>query len=239
MGRTPWCETPNDVAIVGTLLDLNAEALVAARPTLVLVQPPSQGTDRTLATLAADQSWKVVPFQIESLADVEQLVPAVAAAIADPSRPGDHEQLAARADEIARRFHEALAPLAHAKDAGSLLIILVASEGADAMAFGSGTYLGDFVDRIGATNAVARSGYPTLSTEELVRSDAETIIVLGGDSTLAVNRLRTAMPRSTICPLDAPQLLQPGGGMIDALMTLRTVIEGAATARASPRGEPQ
>ncbi len=233
MGRTPWCETSRDVAVVGTLLDLNAEALVAADPTLVLVQPPSQGEDRTLATLAAHGRWRVASFQIESLTDVEQLVPAVAEAIADSSQLDDRAQLTARADEIARRFQQALSPLAEAKDAGNLLIVLVASEGADAMAFGKGTYLGEFLDRIGATNAVGRSGYPTLSTEELLGSRAQTIIVLAREPSEAVDQLRKAMPNAVICALHSPQLLQPGGGMIDGLMQLRAVIKGAAAAHAS------
>lgn len=232
MGRTPWCETSRDVAIVGTLLDLNAEALVAADPTVVLVQPPSQGADRTLATLAAHGGWRVSQFQIESLADVEQLVPAVAEAIADGSVAGDRARLAARAAEVFQRLQQALSPLAVAKDAGAVLIVLVASEGADAMAFGRGTYIGDFLDRVGATNAVERSGYPTLSTEELLDSHAQTIIVIGGESSDAASRLRKAIPDSTVCALHSPQLLQPGGGMIDGLLQLRTVIAGAVAARA-------
>lgn len=237
VGRTPWCQTAPGVAIVGSLLDLNAEALVAANPTHVFVQPPSQGSDPALDALAAQYQWNVALFHIESLADVERLVPAVAAAIADSTRQGDAERFAARAKEIAAQFEQALAPLASAKDAGSVLIVLIASESADAMAFGSGTYLGDFVDRIGAINALKRSGYPTLSTEELVRSQAQTIIVLGGNTSETVNRLRGALAKSIVVALDAPDLLQPGGGMIDALLRLRRVIADSGRAHAHAAGD--
>ena len=53
VGRTPWCEVSTDVPIVGSLLDLNAEALVMVRPTVILLQPPAQGEIGGLSDLAA------------------------------------------------------------------------------------------------------------------------------------------------------------------------------------------
>lgn len=236
VGRTPWCQSPGEVAVVGTLLDLNAEALVRARPTVVLVQPPSQGVDPAIGALAEQYGWTVTNFRIESLGDVAAMVPGIAQAIADPALAHDREKLLQRASEITARLDEVLAPLACASEIGEVLLVLISSENADAMAFGQGTYLGEFIERIGAKNVARTPGYPTLSTEALMRTSAATIIVLGGHASDVVTRLRIALPQTLILALDSPQLLQPGGGMIHGLAQLRALIAHACELRVKDAG---
>ncbi len=238
VGRTPWCETTGSAAVVGTLLDLDAEALVRSLPTVIVVQPPAQGVDPSLAQLAQAHGWVMVPVRIDSLADVRALIPRLCEAIVDQSIDGDREALAARAAALDARFNEALAPLPEVQQAGRVLVILATNESADPMAFGVGTYLGDFVQSIGATNALSDAGYPALSVEELVRSGADTLVVLGSQGDEAAAQLRAAMPKAFVCTLRSQSLVQPGAGMIDGLLQLRAKIASASAYHVQAKRSP-
>lgn len=212
--------------MVGTLLDLDAEALVNAEPTVILVQPPAQGESPALESLAAVQRWGIVRFRLDSLEDVRALIAALPAVLARESDSVERARLVERAERLNRALDAELAPLAHAASRGRILLLLAAGEGADAIAFGSGTYLGEFLSRIGARNAIERAGYPALSAEDIVRIAPDTIVLLGSRPARMTAQISASAPTAALFTLDSPEILQPGGGMIAGLKSLRGLIAG-------------
>ena len=227
VGRTPWCEVSTDVPIVGSLLDLNAEALVLAHPTVILLQPPAQGEVGGLADLAATHKWQVERFRIDSLADVQAMLENLPKVICDPSIENDCSKLQERSQILQSELTQALKPIPNANRAGRTLILLVSSESVDAMGFGKSSYIGDALDRMGMTNALLRNGYPSLGAEDLAKLSPETVIVISQRSAGAIEQLAQIMPNSALYSIHAPELLQPGGGMITGLIKLREALTQA------------
>ncbi len=224
VGRTPWCEVPNEVPVVGSLLDLNAEALVQTHPTLILVQPPAQGEVIGLRDLALQHAWRVERFRIDSLADVQSLLENLPTLICDHAIANDCASLKERSQLLQNNLSSALEPIPHANRAGRTVVLLVSSESADAMGFGKSTYIGDALERMGVTNALSRSGYPALGAEDLATLAPDTVVVISQRSAGAIDQVHQLLPKSAIYPIHAPELLQPGGGMITGLLTLRGVL---------------
>lgn len=233
VGRTPWCENAAAVPVVGTLLDLDAEALVAARPTLVIVQPPAQGEPAVLSTLVAQHGWRVERFRIDSLADVLSSIDRLPAMICDPLLLGDCDLMTARASEVRQSMLNALEPIADASRAGRTLVALVGSEGADVMGFGEGSYIGDALVRMGMINALTRSGYPALGGEDVVKLAPDSVVIIASRPSGSSEQLRMILSNSTIVRIEAPELLQPGGGMVTGLIKLRAAFIDACAHRTS------
>ena len=227
VGRTPWCEVASDVPIVGSLLDINAEALVLSRPTTILLQPPAQGEVSGLSELATRHQWRIERFQIDSLSDVQAMLLNLPKAICDTAIENDLAILNERSKNLQNELSRALEPIPHASRAGRTLILLVSSESVDAMGFGKGSYIGDALELMGVTNALLRSGYPSLGAEDLVKLNPETLIVISLRSAGAIKQLAQIMPNSRLFSIDAPELLQPGGGMITGLIKLREALTQA------------
>ena len=232
VGRTPWCEVSTDVPIVGSLLDLNAEALVLAHPTVILLQPPAQGEVGGLADLAATHKWQVERFRIDSLADVQAMLENLPKVLCDPNIKDDCSKLQERSQILQSELTEALKPISNANCAGRTLVLLISSESVDALGFGKGSYIGDALDRMGMMNALLRNGYPSLGAEDLAKLDPETVIVISQRSAGAIEQLAQIMPNSLLFSINAPELLQPGGGMIRGLVKLREALTQACEARA-------
>lgn len=230
VGRTPWCEASENVPIVGTLLDLNAEALVLVQPTLILLQPPAQGEVAGLNDLAAKYGWRVERFRIDSLADVQAMLENLPKVICDIAVENDCAQLTARAQLLQRELARALEPLPEATLAGRTLVVLLSAESADAMGIGKNSYIGDAIERMGATNALTRSGYPALGAEDLAKLAPDTVVVVSQRPAAAVEQLSRIMPKSLVYSINAPELLQPGAGMIPGLIKLREALAQAGRA---------
>lgn len=219
VGRTPWCVGAPNVPAVGTLLDIDAEALVRASPTLVFVQPAAQGIPSTLVDLAQVKGWSVVPIQLVTLDDCRRAVKDVAAVCAplcgDPQR-GQMREDAAR---LGAAFDAATAPIAGASGK-RILAVLCAEEDAELLAFGSDSYLMEALAAQGFTAAVPRAGYQALGLEDLLRIRPDIMILLGRGAADA--RFDSLLEGdTTILRLDEPALLQPGGGITLALGRLR------------------
>lgn len=231
VGRTPWCQGIDGVAVVGSLLDLDAEALLRVSPDVILVQPPAQGESRQLDELARASGWRTHRYRLDSLDEVVSLMRQLPLVISQPGDPDDLAKLQAKAAALCAELEAALAPSHLAPDAGRVLLLLASAEGADTIAFGAGTYLGDALERLGCQNAITRSGYPALGVEDIVTIDPDSVIILGVRGRGTADRLAQMMPRASFALVDAPELLQPGAGAIEGMRSLRSAVEEVATRR--------
>ena len=77
VGRTPWCRGIDDATVVGTLEGPDAELLIAAKPDLVLVQPPSSGIDPAVLELQRRMGFEVVAQRLDGVEDITAIVQAL------------------------------------------------------------------------------------------------------------------------------------------------------------------
>jgi len=222
VGRTPWCEAcPAEVPVVGTLLDVDAEAMVRAAPKLVLVQPPAQGIDPSLARLAGSHGWTLREWRINGLEDARAAMDGLARAVtdADPSVAGAVRE---RHDAWCAMLDAALEPLPASSAGGDIGRVLVMIGGLEGIAFGRGTYIDDALVRLGVTNALERPGYPSLSAEDLVRIAPNTVLVIGGSGDARQPPFGGLTANVIRLPPDG--LAVPGGRLPHGLKALRDAL---------------
>lgn len=175
VGRTPHCESiDKSIPVVGDLLNLDYERLLAVKPTHVLVQPPASGLDSKLQQLAADHGWRLGAWKLNNRDDIETLVrdlPGVLYADGTPERA----KAAARAAEIQSDIANALSPGPDRLFTGRTLVVSGVNP---VMAFGRRTYMNDVMAAFGAANAVDAEGWVQLSLEDVARIDPQAIIVV-------------------------------------------------------------
>lgn len=237
VGRTPYCTgLPEGVAVVGDLTSIDPEALRQVRPDMILVQPAHGGVQPALEELAATSGWKVEPYPIDSLEDLEALIDSLPRVLF--SAAGEVSQ--AQTVETVRRLNAMLAsvravsaPLSPAEVAAiGRVAVLFSIE--PPMAFGAGTFVDGLLGRLGVSNAITANGYPELSLEDLVRIDPDLVILLreqesgSEEAVTALAALGLGRGRGGVERVIDSQALTPGSGWIDAAVALRRVIEEAA-----------
>ena len=195
VGCTPWCQAGQAV-VVGTFEDRNLEAIATLRPTLILRQ--SAVADDALERAAPDA--RRFDCTLSSLDDVRAMVPALAEVLAAQGIGGAPQAAARIASEHAAAM---AAPL---RTRGPVLFLFSTDPPA---AFGRGTFVDGLWTGLGGTNAIARSGYPELSAEDVVGMRPVAVVVVGTATVPAW--LRDAL---TVVPLDASCLLEPSTAML-------------------------
>lgn len=198
VGRTPWCwAIPEAVPAVGSLLEIDYERLIAARPAVVLVQPGVGGVDRELVRLGRERGWTLASWRLDRLADVEAMLDGLGGV---PPVAGDAAalgRLAARRAEIA-----ALRAAAPGEDAVRVLLLVSADP---PTAAAEATFLDELLRAAGGRNALAgRTGYIGLSLEE-VAALAPPVTVL----------LRDEPPGHEVAPPAA--LVAAAGGRVEVV----------------------
>jgi len=235
VGRTPYCRAVEaSVPAVGSLLEIDAEAIRAVDPDVVLVQPPAAGMNPGLVRLAEREGWTVETFRLDSIRDLEAMLEGVAEVIAtgDPIRD---EPIAAASMRLREALVAASAPLEKgiADRLGRVIVLF----GVDPpMAFGRGTFPDRLLARLGVANAIDADGYPQLSAEDLVELEPDVVILLrdaprDADDPLARLRdLRLERAGDRIVVVRHPEALTPGSGWIAAAAEIRRALEAVAGA---------
>jgi len=235
VGRTPYCRAVEaSVPAVGSLLEIDAEAIRAVDPDVVLVQPPAAGMNPGLVRLAEREGWTVETFRLDSIRDLEAMLEGVAEVIAtgDPIRD---EPIAAASMRLREALVAASAPLEKgiAERLGRVIVLF----GVDPpMAFGRGTFPDRLLARLGVANAIDADGYPQLSAEDLVELEPDVVILLrdaprDADDPLARLRdLRLERAGDRIVVVRHPEALTPGSGWIAAAAEIRRALEAVAGA---------
>jgi len=222
-GRTPWCTgAAREVPVVGTLLDVDVEALVRSAPTMVLVQPPAQGIDPALATLAAQHGWAMHAWRINGLDDARAAMEGLADAVADAD-PARAEAVRKRHAAWCALLDEALVAFPATSEARGSEVLVMAG-GLEGIAFGRGTYIDDALVRLGVRNALDRPGYPALSVEDVVRIAPRTIVVIGGSDAPAGSHPAFDVLPAQVIRLPADGLAVPGGRLPHGLKALRDAL---------------
>lgn len=165
VGRTGYCRGVDDVPVVGDLHTVDAEALIRVAPTVVLVQRPAGDTDPTLTHVSSTRAWTVVHQPLVDLNDVRRFLETLPNAV--PDEPG----LAQRCQQRIQTLDAALEARPSAERH-----VLIVTPGAEPLAWGDATYLGQLVRAAGGSSVFEGPIWRTLSLEDLVRINPDLVL---------------------------------------------------------------
>lgn len=164
------CQWPPEVAAkprVGGLLDPRLETIAALDPDLAILLP----SEEALATALGRLGVEVLVTPVETLADVETAVGAIAA----------RTDRLAEGEALVGRLRSELAPRSEAEGVLGLLVVgRQVGNLADVYAAAGGTFLNELLERLGGVNAVSDSPlrYPQIGLEEIAVRRPQVIVEL-------------------------------------------------------------
>ncbi len=205
---TRYCDYPPEVTALprlGGVMDLSLEAVVAAKPDLV-VAIRSTSSEATFARLG-ELGLPVLVVPSDTLTDFSPAVSAIAEAI------GDIE----RGREVTRAFDAALTAVRSraALEKPLRTLILVAER--PLVAAGKGSFIDGAVASLGLINVIAQGPFPEVGREEMLKQDPELLLDLTETGVSPVGRAR-------LLRLKDPRLLRLTPRLPQALADLaRTV----------------
>jgi iron complex transport system substrate-binding protein len=200
---------------------VNLEKVVSLKPDLIITVKFSDGTIEALSQTAAT----VLVVDPQGLADVTRTASMIGKAIG------------ADGDALAKDLQSKLDAV-KAKTASAPKLRVFDEEDASDLTklytVGPGSFLNDLITLAGGTNiaAAAKSAYPTISTEEVVKADPEVIVLddaAFGTSVDSVARrpgwaALSAVKNARVYPLDANLMSRPGPRVADAATALAKLV---------------
>jgi len=225
VGATRYCNHPDEaraVPRVGGILDVSLEAVLAARPDIVVGSPSVLRGH--LGDLLDASGIRQVPVVFETADDVEPGIRAIGTAI------GRGEA----AEALAASYRTDLATLAgRAHRDPPLTVLLVVGRNPLVVAARS-SYLGDLLARMGVANVASSDTmpYPTWSLEQAIRSAPDVIVdgaVEAGDlAALLADAGLSAARDGRVIRVRDEALLRPGPGTGRAALDLADEIRRVA-----------
>jgi ABC-type Fe3+-hydroxamate transport system substrate-binding protein len=171
VGRTTWCDWPKDAEAVPNLgngIDPSVEAVVGAKPDLVLLY--RSGSNRAAAERLRGFRIPVLELEFNTLDDFRRITRLL----------GNVLGVQSRADSLVARTDSALARVAPPVDTGGTqrpsVFILVWDR--PPMALGKGSFLSEIVERAGARNIFEDMAAPSgpVSIEAVAERDPDFIL---------------------------------------------------------------
>ncbi|MEZ4412682.1 MAG: helical backbone metal receptor [Gemmatimonadales bacterium] len=171
VGRTTWCDYPaaaSQVPSLGDGLQPNLEAIVAARPDLVVLYNSTQNV--TAAERLRAQQIPTLLVNTDHLSDVPRLARLLAPLAGN----------AAAGDSLARRFEAELDSATVRAPAVEKRILILAWD-QPPIAIGAGSFLSELVARAGARNVFDDLAAPSapVSLEAIASRNVDAVLVLG------------------------------------------------------------
>jgi len=168
VGRTTWCDAPAaalEVPSLGDGLNPNLEAIVAARPDLVLLYPSARH-DAAAARLG-ELGIAALRLRTDRLADVPRLARLLGRATGRESA----------GDSVAARFERDLAEATTGSPEGPAVFILAWDQ--PLTTIGAGSFLSEVVERAGGRNVFAElaSSAAPVSLEAVTARDPALVLV--------------------------------------------------------------
>jgi iron complex transport system substrate-binding protein len=182
VGRTRWCDYPAEAARIpdlGNGIDPNVEAVVAAKPDLVLLY--KSGANRGAAERLRALGVPTLELATDRIADIDRLTRLLGRALGLREAA---ESLAARTD---RELTAASQPAERSTARPSVFIL---AWDRPAMTLGAGSFLSEILERAGARNAFA--DLPTssaqVSIEAVASRDPDYILVSSAEDPAVAGR---------------------------------------------------
>ncbi len=221
VGATRYCDRPEAarrVPRVGGILDVSVEAVLAARPDLVVGSPSV--LRGPLAETLTRLGTRLLPLTFESPGQVLEGIRAIGAATGR----------AAAAESLAARVEADLAALqGRARRDPRVRVLFVAGRSPLVVA-GPGSFVGDLLDRMGVENVVPASAvaFPTWSLEQVLRADPDVVVhgaVEAGD--LAADLASAGLPAARlgrVIRIPDEGVIRPGPAVARAAIELADAV---------------
>ena len=200
---------------------VNLEKVVSLKPDLIITVKFSDGTIEALSQTSAT----VLVVDPQSLADVTRTASLIGKAIG------------ADGDALARDIQSKLDAVKLTASTAPKLKVFDEEDASDLTKLytvGPGSFLNDLITLVGGTNiaAAAKTAYPTISTEEVVRADPDVIVLddaAVGTTVDAVSKrpgwaALSAVKNKRVYPLDANLMSRPGPRVAEAAATLAKLV---------------
>ncbi len=173
-GRSPFCDSVDpSTPVVGDLLSVHWEQLARINPTHILIQSTPESLDRSMVDLASRRGWNVLVYPLVTADDIQHAMAVL------PHELGLNDAEAGFARKRSASFQQriddefAAGPILH----GERVLLISAME--PPLAWGRNTYLGQLLERLGASNALAVDGWVPMGFEDVVRCPTDRVIIVG------------------------------------------------------------
>lgn len=259
VGRSRFCTFLDpEIPVAGDLIRIDAERLIALRPTHVLRQPPSRDDSAALTRLAREQEWaEPILARLDRIDDVRAFVRRLPRQLA-PRDSSLEAALIARVAAIETAMERLLAPVpaaaqADRRGAESDSVLLLTGI-RPPTAFGRRTYLDELLAARGGRNAFQGEGWRSLSAEDLVRLAPDAIVLVTDrpeDAEAILTEARStwselglaAVDQDRVSVLAHPEVMRPSTGLLQvgpafaaALAQVGAGDPGRNTETSSPAG---
>jgi ABC-type Fe3+-hydroxamate transport system substrate-binding protein len=159
-----------EVPVVGDESGINYEALVGVNPSHIVLELGAKGLPPRLQEMAAAREWTIVALPLLSLNDVEAAVPALAELVGTDAARSRARTLRTEMDRAWARSERTRALLGRT-------VVLSSIDPVGVM--GPGSFHHEMIGRMGAVPVPEEgAAYITLSHEDLVRLNPDTIVLL-------------------------------------------------------------
>jgi len=171
VGRHGWdMVLDKSIPVVGDETGIDYEALLRVRPTHIVLEKGAKGLPPRLEEMATTQGWTIVALPMLSLADVEGAVPALAEVVGT-------SEAREKAASVAHEMEKAWSRSDAVADTFGRTLILASTDPIGVM--GPGSFHYEMLQRMGAHPLPDEgAAWITLSKEDLVRLDPDSIILL-------------------------------------------------------------
>ena len=223
VGRTTWCDYPAEAARVPNLgdgLQPNLEAVLAARPDLVVLYKSTQ--NEAAASRLRAQGVPTIVVATDRLEDVPRLARLLARL---GGRPG-------AGDSLATAYDRGLAEATVEAGSDPATVLILAWE-QPPIAIGAGSFLSELVTRAGARNLfgdLPQASAP-VSLEAIASRDPGYILVIGDSTPAFASRPEwqsvAAVRNRKFVRIPSGQFDRPGPRSPAALRTLRAALAAA------------
>ena len=217
------------VPVCGDQAGIDYEALLAVKPTHVLVQWGARDLPPRLVTLAGEHGWKVESFNPLTLDEIRESVDKLAVVFDSPA-------VKARAGELRAGMAKAWVKHPGVEKAGKVLLLAGLKPPA---ALGPGSFHHQVLEAIGGVPAVMTGGaYQELDAEDVLRLAPEGIVIFhprkmgtekGDGASVELGVLAglaiPAVQRKHVVVIDDPLGLTPSTAMIGVAEELAGVLE--------------
>lgn len=221
VGRTPWCRgIDSTIPVIWDGSQIDAERLVSVVPTHILMQSTRRGAPADdIRAFGERPEWRVERWRLDRLSDVQEMITGLGQSLGG--------SVPERAAELLRELDGAASTDPAVSSLGPALLLFSADP---PTAFGPGSYVDDIWKSIGGANALDAAAYPELSVEEISRLDPEWIVVVGSDRLM--NAVRSwpvgAVNKGRLIQASDRGMLEPGGGVVSAIRSLRSAVAECA-----------
>lgn len=162
--------------VCGDQSGINYEALIAARPTHVLVEWGQRDLPPRLVELAAANNWLLKNYPLLTLADIQAAADDIQISVPPEPHPSGSSEITPAARRLRDRFDAAFARRDALDRAGRILILYSAKP---PTVLGPGSFHHQILERLGATPAITE-GKPfiTLDAEDVLRLKPDGIVLI-------------------------------------------------------------